>query len=217
MKLLEKIIVNVELENSSYEYLKAAKKLAEKFNSRIILLCVLPIEASSGSIKKYVKSYAKQQLQKITNDISYSNERIEQRIEYGNKFETIVTISELENVNLIINHVNDETLSPDSKIDILSEKLVRRSVKPVLIIKNDSNPVLGSILYPVDFSEPSERALSNAIKVARVFNSKLDIVNVFEPVSESFPKRLKIDFSEENKNLKQKIKSYLMILLASLI
>ncbi len=209
MKLLEKILVNVDLENTSYNHLEVAEKLADKFNSKIIFLCVLPKEATINSLKDYVKSYADDKLKSLTEHLSYPKEKIESRFEYGNAFEKIISVSELENVNLIINSVTQEALTSNSKVDILSEKLVRKSNKPIMIVNSNTNPIPENILCPVDFSESSERALSNAIKIARSFNSKLSIVNVFEPLGESFSKRLDFDFEEENKKLEASNKKQL--------
>ena len=201
MKLLEKILVNVDLEHPSYDHLEVAEKLAEKFNSKILLLCVLPKEAKLNSLKKYIKPYADEQLNRIIDRLSYSKEKIEKRIEYGNAFEIIISLSEIENVNLIINSNNENSLNSKIKIDILSEKLARKSVKPIMIVKPGADSVPKNILCPVDFSKSSERALKNALKIAKVFNAKLFIINVFEPLHISFPKRLDIDFNQENNKL----------------
>lgn len=211
MKLLGKILVNVDLENVSYDHLKVAEKLAEKFNSKIILLCVLPKEANLDALKNYVKSYADEQLNRITEHLRYSKEKIVKRIEFGNVFEIIISVSEIENVNLIINHNKIENnVKSDIRIDGLSEKLVRKSIKPIMIVKSGTKLAPANILCPVDFSEASKRALNNAIKIARVFNSKLMIINVFEPLRESFSKRLEIDFDEENNRLKKENKQQLI-------
>jgi len=202
MKLLEKILVNIDLENANKDHIKIAEKLAEKFNSEIILLCVLPKEANLETLRNYVKSYTEEQLDKISKQLSYSKEKISKRVEYGNAFEMIISVSEMENVNLIINANNVEYNSKSEiKVDVLSEKLVRKSVKPVMIVKSGTSLIPNNILCPVDFSESSKRALNNAIKIARVFNSKLFIINVFEPLRESFSKRFEIDFKEENEKL----------------
>ena len=70
MKLLETILVNVNLENSSDDQLEAAVKLATKFNSKIILLCVLPKEAKLDSVKNYIISHVDDQLKKISEGLS---------------------------------------------------------------------------------------------------------------------------------------------------
>lgn len=66
--------------------------------------------------------------------------------------------------------------------------------------------LFSSILCPVDFSEPSKRAFTNAIKIARKFNAKLNIINVWEPL-EHVSHRIKIDLDEENASRLKKVKN----------
>ena len=199
MKLVEKILVPVQIENISNDQLDIAAAIAKRFNSSIIILCVLPLEAKSEKINKILESYVKEELKKIAAYIDIDKNKIHQLIEYGNSFEKIISISETENVNIII-HVNQHDDAGDGeKIDNLSEKLIRKSIKPAMIVKPGKNIPPKKILCPVDYSESSERALNNAIKIARVFNSKLYIINVFEPLQESFSTRLNIDYNKENK------------------
>lgn len=213
MKLLEKILVPVDIEKVSNEQLEVAVKLAENFGSKIILLCVLPEEAKLDSIKKYIENFTKTEIEKVINSMSYPREKIDFIIEYGNRFNKIISLSESENVNLIVN-INQKSDSDNgAQIDVLSEKLVRKSAKPVMIVKPGTNIVPKTILCPVDYSNSSERALKNAVKIARAFNSKLFIMNVYEPLEENFSKRLDIDFDEENKKQqainKQQFESFL--------
>jgi len=58
-------------------------------------------------------------------------------------------------------------------------------------------------MCPVDFSDASERALNNSMKVARKTGAKLHVVNVYEPIDGAFSPRLNIDFEEENKEMKK--------------
>ena len=199
MKNKKKILVPVQIENISNDQLDIAAAIAKRFNSSIIILCVLPLEAKSEKINKILESYVKEELKKIAAYIDIDKNKIHQLIEYGNSFEKIISISETENVNIII-HVNQHDDAGDGeKIDNLSEKLIRKSIKPAMIVKPGKNIPPKKILCPVDYSESSERALNNAIKIARVFNSKLYIINVFEPLQESFSTRLNIDYNKENK------------------
>ena len=199
MKLLDKILVNVNLENTSFTCIEAAETLASKFNSSIIFLAVLPKEAKLNSIKSFVKKFTDQQIARITEHLKYPKEKVDIRIEYGNAFEVITNISEDENVNLIINPNTELNTESDIKIDVLSEKLVRKSEKPVMILKPGMNLEPKNILCLIDFSESSERALRNAIKLTKIFKSKLRKINVIEPLRESFPMRMEIDLEEETK------------------
>ncbi|MEZ5198321.1 MAG: universal stress protein [Bacteroidales bacterium] len=138
--------------------------------------------------------------------LNYDENKIEQLVEYGDESDKIISISETKNVNLVI-HTNQQNKNDNySKVDNLSEKLIRKSLKPIMIVKSGTVIPPAKILCPVDYSESSERALFNAIKIARAFDSKLFIVNVFEPMQECFATRLKIDFNKENNKLEEENK-----------
>jgi len=213
MKLVDKILVSVQIDNFSNVQLETAAAIAKKFNSNIILLCVLPLEAKSEKINKFLAPHVKAELNRMSEFLNYDENKIEQLVEYGNESDKIISTSEMKNVNLII-HANRQYKNDSySKVDNLSEKLIRKSLKPIMIVKSGTIMPPAKILCPVDYSESSERALFNAIKIARVFDSKLYIVNVFEPIQESFTTRLNIDFDKENNKLeaknKEKYKSFI--------
>lgn len=201
MKLVDKILVSVQIDNISNVQLETAASIAKKFNSNITLLCVLPPEAKSEKINKILAPHIEAELSKISEFLNYDKNKIDQIVEYGNESEKIISISEMKNVNLIIHANRQHENDSYSKVDNLSEKLIRKSLKPTMIVKSGTVIPPEKILCPVDYSDSSERALFNAIKIARVFNSKLFIVNVFEPMQESLTTRLKIDYHEENKKL----------------
>ncbi|MCB2222027.1 MAG: universal stress protein [Bacteroidetes bacterium] len=213
MKIVNKILVSVQIDNFSKVQLETAAAIAKKFNSNIILLCVLPLEAKSEKINKFLAPHVKAELNRMSEFLNYDENKIEQLVEYGDESDKIISISEMKNVNLII-HANRQNKDDSySKVDNLSEKLIRKSLKPIMIVKSGTIIPPAKILCPVDYSESSERALFNAIKIARVFDSKLFIVNVFEPMQESFSTRLNIDFNKENNKLeaknKEKYKSFI--------
>jgi nucleotide-binding universal stress UspA family protein len=107
-----------------------------------------------------------------------------------------MTVSEDENVNVII--IGNDTKQSENgfKIGILAEKLTRKSQKPVWVHRTDKSTEPQNILCPVDFSDASARALNNALKIARIFDSKLYILNVYESISSFYSPRLKVDPKE---------------------
>ncbi len=202
MKLLEKILVPIHLNNVCQKQLDTAVQLAQKFNSKIFLFNVLPEEAKLESINSYINQYVKVEMDKIVKKLSYAEDKIEKRIGYGNTFDQIINISESENVNLILIANQPNADGEAIIIDVLSEKLVRKSNKPVWLVKPDNAVIPKNILCPIDFSDSSERALNNAIKIAKTFQAKLTVLNVFQPLQESFSVRLNADYQQENDNLK---------------
>jgi universal stress protein E len=75
-----------------------------------------------------------------------------------------------------------------------------------------SKNFVSHILCPVDFSEPSRRALYNAILLARKFKSALSILTVYEPLV-YVSQRINIDLEEENatrlKRAKNEMKTFI--------
>lgn len=201
MKLLEKILIPIDNEINSEPQINIAIKLAEKYNSELIIVKVLPNDAKLASINHLVLEHVNSKLQAISNKLKELDIKSESLILYGNQFDQTISIAEQENVNLII--VNDKVteLNDGSSLDILTEKLIRKSEKPVWVIKNGFDKIPEKILCPVDYSDASARALTNAIKIARTFKAQLHIINVFTPLLDSFSVRLNVDYNKENKQL----------------
>lgn len=203
MKLLEKILVPIDFESNYQGQVDMAVKLATNFNSEIILLNVLPSEAEIESIKDIILKSVKNELERIINGIGNKDSKAIFKIVYGNTFEQVLTFSEVENVNLILMADENNGSAKNQNLGILTEKLLRKSQKPVWIFKYDGSTELKNILCPVDFSDASKRALNNAIKISRTFKSSLKVVNVFKPLQNNFSPRLNIDYNEENRKLKK--------------
>ncbi len=118
-------------------------------------------------------------------------------------FDQIISMSENENVNLVLITNEPEHSESSYNIDFLAEKLIRKSQKPVWVVKEGSKGFPEKIMCSVDYSDASERALKNAIKIARAFGKKLFIVNILEPLESKYSPRFEIDFREENEKLKK--------------
>ena len=80
--------------------------------------------------------------------------------------------------------------NPDSRQSALPAQRNRRLKTPA--------PMIKSILVPLDFSAPSERALAYAVPLAAQFGAKLKLLHVVEPVAtpdfaKSFPLAMEND------------------------
>ncbi len=202
MKLLEKILVPIDLDNqSNIKHIETAISLAKRFNSKVLLQHVLPQEAKLNSINSLILKYVDEELDNILKQVTEAGVNAEKIISYGNPFEQILSIAESEDVNLIITYKSPQNNDNPSNMDIISEKLLRKSIKPVWFVKRGNEDIPNTIMCPVDFSGASERALQNAIKIARTFQCKLHVINVFEPLQENFSPRYNINYDDENNKL----------------
>jgi len=203
MKLLEKILVPIDFENNFKDQVELAGKLAGSFNSEIILFHVLPAEAERKSIKPMISKQVDSQLQDIGETLKKNKIKYRKTIRYGNIFDRIMSFSMENRINLILLSSASGKGNQNYRVGVITEKLIRKSEKPVWVIRPGNNIVPERLLCPVDFSDPSTRALNNAIKIARTFKSMLHIINIFEPLQESFSTRLNINYKEENTRIKK--------------
>jgi len=201
MKLLEKILVPVTLEENRSSHLETAVALAKTFKSQIIVIHVLPEQAKHASVNQYVLKHVEKDLDTVIKDLHEEDVTIKRIIEYGNTFDRIMTCAEDEGVNLILFSNFIEQQNGKYSMDVVAEKLVRKSDKPVWIVRDGDRTFPNAMLCTVDFSDASRRALSNAIKIARTFKKRLYILNIMKPVENNFSPRYSIDFEEENKKI----------------
>jgi len=201
MKLLEKILLPIDIDSVNENQFKIAGELAKKFNSRLEFIYVLPSYAHNKTIEKKVEKAIKNEFDVLKNKYLDESVEVNYIVKYGNLFDQIMEIAEDINVNLILfgNRLkkNDEAY----KLGLNAEKIIRKSPKPVWITDNDFVPGESEILCPVDFSDAAKRALENAIQIARSFNLKLHIINVFESVAEGLPEKIDIELSIDEEKL----------------
>jgi len=198
MKLLEKILVPLTLEENRNSHLETAVTLAKTFKSQLIIIHVLPEEAKHKSINQYVLKQVEKDLDDIEKNLHIEDGTTKRIIEYGNTFDRIINTAEDEDVNLILFSNFIEQQNGKYSMDVVAEKLVRKSIKPVWMVKEGEKAFPNAMLCTVDYSDASRRALNNAIKIARTFKKRLYILNVMKPIENNFSPRYVINFAKEN-------------------
>jgi nucleotide-binding universal stress UspA family protein len=201
MKLLEKILLPIDISTDFGEQLNVAIELSRTFNSEIIIIYVLPEEVLHDDIKEIV-------IQAITDSLNNVREAFRKEgiivrepiIENGKPVEKIIEMSVKENVNLILAGSGNKGIKEKYQLGITAEKLIRLSDKPVWIVKSNEKTKLKNILCPVDFSGPSIRALKNAILLSKKFKANLRILSVYQPYTNT-SSRARINEEKENANL----------------
>ncbi len=183
MKILKKILIATDFSKSSENVVTNAIDIAKLFESGIILIHVLPDGIDNNKVKTLIKKAAETQLNEIKERIDKEGIVTDTPIlKFGNHFDKIIQVSNKENVNLIIVGSGEKPKKDVFKLGTTAEKLVRRSDKPVLVIKKGSNfKKINKIICPVDFSEESTLALSSSINIARRYDAKLIVLGILEP------------------------------------
>lgn len=62
-------------------------------------------------------------------------------------------------------------------------KTPQRKNKKKVLKKSSLKPLIKKILVPIDFTPSSQKAIDYSISLAKVFNSKIELIHVVEPMS----------------------------------
>lgn len=206
MKLLEKILMPVDVNYESREQLDTVVKIAKEFNSEVILIYVLPESERHPEVQELLTKFINESLGKIAkvlenNKVKYS----EPLLTSGNIVDSILEAATEKNVNLILVGSGEQSGNNEFRLGINAEKLVRLSDVPVWVAKSEQDFSIRRILCPVDFSDPAKRALRNAILLANTFDASLHILGVFEPFNTTSP-RIHVNQDAENEKLRSEYK-----------
>ena len=209
MVILEKILLATDFRESSENVVKNAIGLAKIFQSQIILIYVLPDNIKNEKARSLLNEVVIKQLGEI-NDLIKSEglKTAEPVLEFGSPFDKIIQTAENINANVILIGSGEKSKNDTFQLGITAEKIIRKSDKPVLVVKKDKPLNIKNILCPVDFSPESKRALKNAITIARRLKSELTIFSVSE-LYDPGSMGIKVDWDEENdKALVEHIKNF---------
>ncbi len=201
MKLLNKILLAVDFRNSSDNIVDNAIRIGRVFSSEIILIHVLDDDIQDKKIKLLLNEAVIKRLNIIKDKIESEGIKTgEPILEFGSFYEKISKTADNINANIIIIGSAEKLKGDVFKLGVTAEKIIRKSDKPVWVIKEDIPLTVKNILCPVDFSRHSKRALKNAITIARRFNAKLIIFNVAKDVS-AVPLKLNFNLDKENERV----------------
>jgi len=203
MKLLEKILMPIDVNQVCNEQLNSVIKIAKEFNSEVSVMYVLPETEVHLEIKEFLTKNINKTLDKVIKILD--DEKVsctKPIVDSGNPVDKILQTANDQNVNLILVCSGNKSESEEFKLGTTAEKLIQLSDVPVWVAKSGQKPEIKEILCPIDFSDPAKRALRNAILMANNFEARVRILGVFEPFFTASP-RIKIDQKLENEKLQK--------------
>lgn len=213
MKLVEKILMPVDVNRICDEQINSAIKIAKEFNSEVSIMYVLPETKLHPDTNELLKKYTQEIFDNIVK--TFDDKKVSHSkpiIDSGNPVNKILQKAKEQNSNLILVCSGNKSNNEKFKLGTTAEKLIQLSDVPVWVVKSGKQMEIKEILCPVDFSDPSKRALQNAILLSNNFDSRLLILGVFEPFFNTSP-RINIDQKLENEKLQkqfeQKMKDFL--------
>jgi nucleotide-binding universal stress UspA family protein len=187
MKSLEKILYVTDFGQAAQNALGMAIYLAKTYHSEIILVHVIPEIKDSPVPPDTVRDTAAGHAEKIKGDLQRQGiQKVQSLVSLGSPFNQIIKLAEDHDVNVILMGSGDKTSKDKFPLGITAEKVIRKASRPVWIVKRGTSPAVKNILCPVDFSEPSSRALTNAIQLSRILGGHLTVLTVWEPLKQFY-------------------------------
>lgn len=188
MKLIDKILLANDFTTSSKNVVATATELAKIFQSEVVPIHILPNDVVNQKVRSLLEDTAYQKLQE-TNELLEKEgvTTISPILAYGPPHHEIVDAAVNVNAGLILLG-SGETRSSKEKflLGTTTERIIQKSEKPILVVKEGVPLNVQHILCPVDFSEPSQRALKNAITLAHRFKAELTVLSICELQSSSW-------------------------------
>ncbi|MCF6348824.1 MAG: universal stress protein [Flavobacteriaceae bacterium] len=185
---MKKILVPIDFSDEAKYACKVASQIAKKTNSEIILLHMLdipseaidPIESNNlrggGQAIFYMKAIHKK-FEKIKALPFFNGLKVTEDVKFHKAFDGVIEESKKHNVDLVVMGSQGATGLKEILVGSNTEKVVRHSEIPVLVIKHDvENFEVNDIIFASDFSDESKRSFQKVIDFTNIFNAKLHLL-----------------------------------------
>ncbi|NJX16099.1 universal stress protein [Tamlana crocina] len=188
---MKKLLVPTDFSDQAENALKVAAQIAKKHNCEIYLLHMLeiplqevdPLGTQSAlpeamffmklAHKKFETLMKKDFLQGIT---------VHETVDFQEIFKGIFHVCKKHDIDLIVMGSNGVSGLREMLIGSNTEKVVRTSETPVLVVKKE-HPVfnIGHFVFASDFEDESKAAFKKAIDFSDMFGAKLHLLMVNTP------------------------------------
>lgn len=213
MQNIDRILVPTDFSEQAESALKVAAQLARKFNSEIFLLHMLelplelvdPVAGSSGhnlpeSI--FFMKLAHQRFAKLMAKPFLKGIRVHETVQFHQAFEGIMEVSEERKCDLIVMGSHGASGFKEMFIGSNTEKVVRLSKIPVLVIKKEMPDFkVENFVFATDGDISNKHTLIRAYEFAQKLGAKLHLLFINTPnnflTSEDAKQRLEL-FTEDS-------------------
>ena len=198
---MKKIIVPIDFSEHSEYALRTAVKLAAKGNAEILALHMLEMSdlmltASDGLQYEKASFFIKlseQKFEKFLDKPYLKNVKITPIIKHFKVFSEVNDVAKKHDADIVVMGSQGASGIKDFFIGSNTERVVRYSDIPVLVVKSNVDDVnFENVVYACDFSEESIKAYINATKMFNYLNAKMTLVYVNLP-NDSFKSTAEIE------------------------
>lgn len=190
---MKQILVPTDFSEHAEDALKVAAQIAQKNNSEIIILHMLELPSQMNdavlggtSIPEtmlFMKK-ANEMLDEISSKSYLDGIQVTEIVKMDKPIHGITQVSKDHNIDLIVMGSHGSSGVEELLIGSNTEKAVRNSDIPVLVIKKDiKNFNASNIVFASDFSEEAKKPFKKFLDFAKTFESKLHLVTICTPNS----------------------------------
>lgn len=190
---MKRILVPTDFSEHAEDALKVAAQIAKKNNSELILLHMLELPQQSNdaimggtSIPEtmlFMKK-ANETLDEIASRDYLEGILVTEIVKMDKPIHGITQISKDYDIDLIVMGSHGSSGVEELLIGSNTEKVVRNSEIPVLVIKkNIPNFNAANIVFASDFSDEAKKPFEKLLNFTKLFDSKLHLVTICTPNS----------------------------------
>jgi nucleotide-binding universal stress UspA family protein len=190
---MKRILIPTDFSKYADQAIEAGAQIAKKNNSEIVLIHMLELpgqfndavtgETSIPAIMLFKKK-AEEILKSIKNRPYLNGIPVTEVVQLDNASSGISNYANKNDIDLIVMGSHGSSGLQEIFIGTNTEKVVRLSNAPVLIIKNEVDKLeIKKIVFASDFSKESKRPFLELLKFAKIFNAKLKLVMICTPNS----------------------------------
>ena len=188
---MKKILVPTDFSKHAEYALKVAAQIAKKNNGEIFILHMLelPHEGNDAMAQgrdipeiMYFKKRAEEKLDDLCNADYLKDIDVSEIIKIEGTFEGIMDISQKNNIDLIVMGSHGANGFKEMIIGSNTEKVVRTSNVPVLVIKKEMGEFdVNKFVFASDFSDEVKGTFAKAVEFSNKFGAHLHLVSINTP------------------------------------
>lgn len=188
---MKKILVPTDFSTSSFQAVKVAALLAKKSNAQVYLLHIIDLpHQSSDAIQKgadvpeilFFKQSAQEQLTKLALSQDLQEVSVFEILQLGKTVELVNKIAQENDIDLIVMGSHGASGFKEFFIGSNTEKVVRTSQIPVLVIKEDvSEFSFKNVVFTSDYRSQNKESFIQMISFLKSFGATIHFLYVNTP------------------------------------
>lgn len=188
---MKRILVPTDFSKHSEYALKVAAQIAKKNDGEIYLIHMLELPTSGNDAMSTAhempelmlfKNVAIKKLDELMNASYLDGLKVSKIIQFEVAFDGIIKNGEAHDVDLVVMGSHGASGFQEMFIGSNTEKVVRNSNVPVLVIKHeDQDFSADKFVFASDFSDEIKKPFEKVVNFANKFNSHIHLVNINTP------------------------------------